>query len=385
MILLIGAGSIGKRHLRNLIVCGQRQFLVVDPREDRRQEALQVAREALAASDKPAESLEIITVASSEEAYGLGRPIRLVVIATPPVSHAQEIRRALHVRAHVFTEKPLATDGESWEALQELIEGVESAGLLGMVGYNYRFCPQLQQIRQMVAEGAVGQIRSVRVTFSQDLRDWHPWEGLNFFAASCAQGGGALLEDSHPVDFCRWIAGEITEVMGFNETISRLQEVPEFDADDVAELLLRFHSGAIGSVHMDFYGKYHQKSLQIIGEEATLGWQFDATDLESNRIELWKGRRIRMGPDHTRRLPEQIIPTDWVARNQMYLDEIRYFLESVTAGRHQREDVATFRDGLKTLAVLRAARRAAQSKRTEPVERDSVSPRGLLGRAEARP
>lgn len=386
MIVLVGAGSIGKRHLRNLIACGQRRFVVVDPREDRRREALQIAREALEASPQPTEPLELTPLASLDEAWAQERPIRLVVIASPPVAHVDAIHRAVQVGAHVFTEKPLATDRESWERLGELVERVESVGLIGLVGYNYRFCPQLRQIRQMVSDGAVGPIRSLRLAFSQNLRDWHPWEGLNFFVASRAQGGGALLEDSHPVDLCRWIAGEVTEVMGYNGTVSSLQAAPEFDADDVAEVLLRFHSGAIGSVHMDLYGKYHQKSLEIIGEEATLRWSFDATDLESNRIELWKGRRIRMSPDYTRRLPEQIIESDWMTRNHMYLEEIRYLLDSIAHGAHQRDDVATLRDGLKTLAVLRAARRAAQSKRAEPVMAgEAVARQEPLRHAEAQP
>lgn len=371
MILLIGAGSIGKRHLGNLVACGVRDFLVVDPRADRRQEAVLRASQAVEALDDARRSrapLKIRSASSSEEAYADGARCEAVVIANHPRGHSEEIQRAWRAGAPVFCEKPLATDDEPWEDLQHLVEGVEAAKLLGMVGYNYRFYSQLQQVRRMLAEGAVGRVLSVRGTFSEHLREWHPWEGLNFYMASRAQGGGALLDESHLIDLCRWLFGEIVEVTGANAAISSLKDEPGFETDDLAELVVRFASGAVGSLHMDLFGRHHQKRLDVIGEEGTLFWQFDNTDLESNGIELWKGRRVRLGPDCTRRLPERIIPSDWLTRNHMYQEEVRYFLESVEAGRHLRDDVPDLRDGLRTLAVVRAARRAAASGRWERVE-----------------
>lgn len=382
MILVVGAGSIGKRHLRNLVECGLREFVVVDPREDRRKEAVECARnafECLERGQRTDGSPNVLTVPSSEEAYARGFPFETVVIAAPPGVHSEEISRALKARVHVFCEKPLATDDESWVDVRRLVDEFEAAGLLGMVGYNYRFCSQLQMVRQMLSEGAVGRVLSVRGTFSQNLRDWHPWEGLNFFMSSRAQGGGALLEETHLVDICRWLFGEITQVMGYNGAVSSLKAQPSFDVDDLVELIVHFASGAIGSFHMDLYGRYHQKRLEVIGEEATLFWEYDGTDIESNGIQLWKGRRVRMSPDFTRRLPERLIPSDWQVRNTMYLDEMRYFVESKQTGRHLRNDVADLRDGLQTLAVVRAARRAAATERLEAVESVVVAQKQPVG------
>jgi len=224
-------------------------------------------------------------------------------------------------------------------------------------------------VRQMIREGAVGRVLSLRGTFSQNLRDWHPWEGLNFFMSSKAQGGGVLLEETHLVDLCRWLVGEITQVMGLNGAWSSLKEEPAFDVDDLAEFIAQFESGAVGSLHMDLYGRYHQKRVEVIGDDATLFWEYDGSDIESNGIQLWKGRRIKMSADFTRRLPERIIPSDWEVRNDMYRREMRYFLDSIQAGRQGREDVPTLRDALQTLAVGRAVRQASRTRRQEAVER----------------
>jgi len=370
-ILLIGGGSIGKRHLGNLIRSEVSDFVVVDPREERRREAIESARkamESLEGSERYPQPLNVVAVSSSEEAYRLGHRFEAVVIAAPPRFHSEEIRRALANRVHIFCEKPLAKDDEPWEELNRLAEEVEAVQLVGMVGYNYRFLPQLRQVRQMIDQGVVGRVLSVRGTFSQNLWDWHPWEGLNFFMSSKALGGGVLLEETHLVDICRWLFGEITHIMAYNGTISSLKDEPSLDVDDLVEMIVHFQSGAMGSLHMDLFGRYHQKRLEVIGEEATLFWQYDATDIESNGIQVWKGKRVRMSPDFTRRVPEQVIATDWEVRNSMYLEEIRYFLNSKKAGWHLRGDVPDLRDGLKTIGVARAARRSAHTGRLEPVE-----------------
>lgn len=368
MILVIGAGSIGKRHLGNLIACGVREFTVVDPREDRRGEAAVRARAAWETLPEPERGdPPCLTLLTSSEAAARSS-YDAVVIATPPSAHLEALGEAIARRIPVFCEKPLARDADDWGALRALACDAERAGIVTMVGYNYRFLPHLQRVRRLLAEGAVGTILSVRGTFSEHLREWHPWEGLNFYMSSRALGGGALLDESHLIDLCRWLFGEIIEVSGYNATLSSLGREPGFETDDLAELVVRFASGAVGSLHMDLYGRYHQKRLEVIGEDGTLFWHFDNTDLASCGIELWKGRRERVSADVTRRVPEQVIASDGTERNAMYLEEARYFLGAIKAGRHLRDDVPDLRDGLKTLAVARAARRAAGSRRIEPVE-----------------
>ena len=362
MIVVVGAGSIGKRHLANLVECGARELAVVDPRPERRQEAIQRAQSALGSGP-----VRVLECSSSEEIYGRGPAPEAVVIATPPSSHPEEIRRAVRAGAALLCEKPLAKDSESTEELQRLTAEQEASGRVGMIAYNYRFSSQLLMVRKMLLDGEVGRVLTVRGTFSENLREWHPWEGLNFYMSSPEQGGGALLDESHLIDLCRWLFGEIAEVAGYNRAVSNLKEDPVFKADDLVEILVRFESGALGSLHMDLFGKYHQKRLEIIGEEATLFWDYDNTDIESNSIRLWKGRRARISPEFSRRLPEKVLPTDWQVRNRMYLDEIRYFLDSVKAGKHLRPDVPDLRDGLRTLSVLQAARRAERSRKTEAV------------------
>lgn len=352
MILVTGAGSIGKRHLSNLASLGERAFAVADPREERLNEARE--RVQAAAGNEP---VQWVPLRSHQEAFDKKLPLKAAVIATPPRFHPEAIRAALDARCPILCEKPVACDDEDWDSLMALAEKARREKIFTMTAYNYRFNAQLQQVRRILLEDGVGKVLSVRGAFSENLREWHPSEGLNFYMSSQRQGGGALLDESHLIDLCRWLFGDITEANGFNGTVSSLKEEPVFETDDLVEIVARFESGAIGSLHMDLFGKYHQKRVEAIGEEGTLIWNFDNSDIESNGIQLWKGKRTVLTPETTRRVPEQVIPSDGFVRNRMYLEETRYFLDSVRAGKHLRDDVPDLNDGLKTLDVVRAVRR----------------------------
>lgn len=366
MILVVGAGSIGKRHLANLATLGERAFAVADPRPDRLAEAQEQAKSA--SGGKP---LQWVAFPSHQAAFDRRLPLTAVVVATPPRSHPEVIAQALSARCPILCEKPLACDDEDWDSLTSLAQRAQREKIVTLVAYNYRFNAHLRQMRQMLLEDRIGRVLSVRGTFSENLREWHPAEGLNFYMSSKQQGGGALLDESHLIDLCRWLFGEITEVTGYNGTVSELREEPIFETDDLVEILARFEGGAIGSLHMDLFGKYHQKRLEVIGEEGTVFWNFDNSDIEANGLALWKGKRVTLTPETTRRVPELVVGSDGLVRNWMYLEEMRYFLESARAGQPLRDDVPDLADGLKTLAVVRAVRRGCAG-------RLSLQPQELL-------
>jgi predicted dehydrogenase len=151
---------------------------------------------------------------------------------------------------------------------------------------------------------------------------------------------GALLDESHTVDIARWFFGEVASVFAFTGRVSSL----EITADDLAEMVLRFDSGAVVSVHMDIYGRSHRKEMLIQGEDGNLDWDFYA-----NRVTLY-----RAGGKSTE---EWDFDTD---RNEMFLAEARHFLECVEGTAVPPVDGA---DGLETLKVLLAARESSDTGR----------------------
>jgi predicted dehydrogenase len=98
-----------------------------------------------------------------------------------------------------------------------------------LLGYTWRWWPSLLKVKDLVAQQAVGQLRHVKFTMAAHLADWHPWERYqDFFMASEALGGGALLDESHWLDLMLWFFGMPQKLFAKVEKISDL----EIETDD---------------------------------------------------------------------------------------------------------------------------------------------------------
>src|SRR5262245_51013551 len=168
--LVLGTGSIGLRHCRNLVSLGQ-GVLAWDPDESRRQQAERIP--GVAASAGCAEALAT-------------RPDAVVVCA-PPAHHLALARDALAAGAHVFVEKPIAPEGQG---VPELIDEAARRGLALAVGFNLRVLPSLRRVSDLIRDKRVGRVRAVRVEFGGYLPDWRPGRDYrDNYAVSAALGG----------------------------------------------------------------------------------------------------------------------------------------------------------------------------------------------------
>src|SRR5688572_3649083 len=130
-IVVVGGGSIGSRHVRNLHSLGQRDIVVVEPNNDRR---VTIARD-----------YEVAVYATLDAAME-GAP-RAVLVCTPPYRHVEVARAALEAGAHLFIEKPLSHTLDSVEAL---LAAAADKGRIILVGYNLRYHPGLIKVESLI-------------------------------------------------------------------------------------------------------------------------------------------------------------------------------------------------------------------------------------------
>ncbi|MBP9748725.1 Gfo/Idh/MocA family oxidoreductase [Patescibacteria group bacterium] len=317
-ILVVGGGSIGKRHLGNLAGIGVKHLSIVEPREDRRGEIAERFG-------------DIAVYASEEEAYAAEK-FDGVVVANPTAFHIASGEKAIAHGAHVLMEKAIS-DREAGVA--EFLKRADDAGKLVFVGYTYRFSDTLQRIDQLVRDGALGKVFSSEITFSEWLPGWHPWENSKtWYMGRKELGGGELFDENHTIDFARWIFGEIESVSAF---VGRVGDVT-LDTDDLSKLICVHESGTVTSIHLDALGRKPRKEMWVTGEKGTIYWDSYMT---TNRVELYRPEEKRT----------EIYPSSMV-RNDMFVDQVWHFLELMEKG---GTPIVDGWDALKTLKVCTAA------------------------------
>jgi spore coat polysaccharide biosynthesis protein SpsF (cytidylyltransferase family)/predicted dehydrogenase len=322
--LVAGCGSIGKRHIKNLLALGAGEVLAFDVRADRRDE---VRSEAVVA-----------VFEDLEEALQAGPTV--VVIAAPTSLHVPVALRAAERNCHLFIEKPLS---HSMKEVDRLIEEAGRRKLVTFVACNTRFTPGLSKIRELLDQRVIGRVLSARAEAGHYLPDWHPWEDYRHtYSARRALGGGIILDAVHEFDYLRWLVGEVEAVSCFSGKVSDL----EIDTEDIALTTLRFANGALGEVHLDYLQRTYNRNCQIIGEKGTIRWDFAGGEV------CWyvsdEGQWHRFAP-----------PDHWEI-NDMYLEEMGHFVDCLEG---KSSPCCDIHDGRRILEIALAAKDSAQSGR----------------------
>lgn len=320
-ILIVGSGSVGRRHARNLAALGC-AISCTDPRADRRAE---LGKETPTRGAWP----DLAAALRADRFDG-------VVIGSPTAFHVDQAIAALEAGLPVLLEKPVSPGLA--DALR-LERALAAPGRRLLLGYTWRWWPPLRRVRALLAEGAIGRLLNVQFTMAAHLADWHPWEPYqDFFMASRALGGGALLDESHWIDLMLWLLGTPAWVWADIGRISAL----DIETDDNVDILAGYAAGPRVSLHLDLYGRPHEKSIRFVGEGGTLLWT-----AAPNRVRLGRG----MDPDWTDE-------TFTCERNDMFADVAREFLEVVTGAQPR---TCTIADGVAVMRLIEAARQSSQS------------------------
>lgn len=323
-ILIVGHGSIGKRHLR----LAREQFPLADIRVLRHQEC----------PDTPEFSNGCFS--SMEQAIQFAPQI--AVIANPATFHVAAAVKLAEAGVHLLVEKPLAADTAG---VAELLDTVQRRKTVLLTGYNLRFLPSLRKFRELLHAGEVGRVISVRCEIGQYLPSWR--SGTDYRQGVSARrelGGGVVLELSHEIDYLRWIFGEVEQVQA---RIGR-QSALEIDVEDTAHLIFGFAPAQdgyrlAGTLNTDFVRHDTTRLCTAIGENGSLRWNG-----LSGAVEKFEagGKEWREVFRHQ------------AQRDESYLGAWQHFLDCV-AGRDT--PIISGDDGLRVLQIITAARHAAET------------------------
>lgn len=322
-ILVIGCGSIGERHIRNLKAISAGDIIACDTDQKR-----------LSAIGKKYK-IQVCT----DLRRALGKNVDAALVCTPPSTHVPIARKVVEHGAHVFIEKPLSN---SLKGASELIELAKKKKLVVFVGYNLRFHPGLNLVKKILDRREIGRILSARAEFGQYLPDWRPWQDYRrSYTAKRKLGGGIILDGSHELDYIRWLLGEVEKISCVAGKVSHLK----VDVEDTAEITLKLRSGAIVGIHLDFVRRDYARNCELIGDRGSIVWNYPdrLVKVYSARGKRW--RTFRVGGDP----------------NEMYLQEMKHFIRCVQG---REKPLVSGEEGKKTLEIALAARRAAETGKT---------------------
>jgi predicted dehydrogenase len=331
--LIAGLGSIGRRHFRNLIALGEKDLVL-----------LRSHRATLPDDELAGHPVET----DLADALKKHRP-EAVIIANPTSLHLDVAIPAAEAGCHIFLEKPVS---HSLERLDLLQKAARESGSRILVGFQFRYHPMLRKARELIQAGALGRVLTVHAHWGEYLPQWHPWEDYRqSYAARADLGGGAIVTLTHPLDYLRFMLGEIESLWSFNGHISSL----EIDVEDVAEIGLRFSNGAIGGVHLNYFQRPPVHRLEIAGTGGTLRWDNVDGVLHFHQMPAPFGSYNAQPPAP---VVETFFPPEGFERNQLFVAQTRHFIE---VARGESGPICTLEDGIRALQLALAARESSKS------------------------
>ena len=253
---LIGAGRIGRLHAGNLAnrIPNARLAAVADI-------DLEAARSVAAEMN--------VETAVTDYAELLGdKDLQAIVISSATDTHAQIIMDAAAAGKHIFSEKPLDLD---LTRIDKALQAVEAAGVKLQVGFNRRFDPNFRRVKEMVADGKIGEPHILRIT----SRDPEP-PPLEYVKTS----GGIFLDMTiHDFDMARYITGSEVEeiyVIGGVMIDPRIGELGDLDT---AIITLRFENGVIGTIDNSRQAVYgYDQRIELFGSEGMISTENETLD-----------------------------------------------------------------------------------------------------------
>ena len=251
-LLIIGCGSIGKRHLA-LFKKYYNFICVVDINKHR---LLNVKKKF-----KVQKIYTNINQALRENLF------ETAIIATPPNSHLYFAKICSKNMINIFIEKPLGMNVTGWKKISDICKKNK---LINYVAYCCRYLPYSIKLKKLLkSKKFIGKVLSANLRYGQYLPDWHKWEKYyNFYMSKKSMGGGALLDESHGIDLIRYLFGEVEEVFAMVDKISKLK----IDSDDHAYLTLKMKNKSIIHLNFDLVSRIPRANLEICGEKGNAYW-----------------------------------------------------------------------------------------------------------------
>lgn len=269
-IVIVGTGSIGRRHIENILrVEPKAEFIFL--RQSGRHDSL-------------SEGLGARVVTSVEQAVKFNPDC--AIIATPSSLHTDFVLAFIQYGIAMYVEKPVVINQPDIERVYVSIKEFDYRATT-LVGCNLRFLNSLRAMKEVLESGRLGQVARGVFQAGQWLPGWRPAQNYqDSYSADPERGGGVIWDLIHEIDSARYLLGDFERVMSMTSLYAPLK----IKSDAVANILLGKKNGSpLISIGLDYVARKPVRRYEIYGEKGALIWDLPQQRLlfeDENGMEL---------------------------------------------------------------------------------------------------
>ena len=286
-ILICGVGSIGERHINNLISLGYKDIILYRTK------------------NKKLRTVKKIFTSYNDLSKALQEKPDIAIVCNPTHLHLETAIKCIQGKCHVFIEKPISQNLKGYKKLQDLIIQHKRHVI---VGYMMRYHPCIIEMRKWIDEKKIGRVLHFKSEWGEYMPAWHPWEDYKLsYAGKKEMGGGPALTLSHEIDLCLLFCGEFNKITGNFNSISDLK----LNTEDFVNILISFKSGVCANIHLNYLSRPPSRKVDIIGSKGQISFNY-----YENQAKLFINGKCSKTFNVIKKFD----------RNKLFVDEIKDFL-----------------------------------------------------------
>lgn len=321
-VSIFGSGSIGLRHLDNLIKLKKELKIDTIFSYD-----IKNKKKFLEKSNKNFQFTRNIKLAAQN--------CDVAFICVPTHLHNQTIKKILkYTNCHFYIEKPLSSSIKNCKKTLDQIKKLKKKVAVGYMLVNH---PVILKVQSLLKEKKIGKVVFAKAECGYYLPNWHPWEDYRkFYMAHKNQGGGVLLDTSHEINYLQRLFGKVKSLQGLVGKYSDL----EISSDDFSLSLLNFKNHKIiGHVHLDLLQFEKSRHLKIIGTRGVI-----EASLVNNKIKLFSNEKKNT----------KVLKLNYNFNN-IYFAQLRQFWRLI---KNKKNNLCTGDEAYHTMQIIEAIRKS---------------------------